>query len=255
MKLITLNVWGGKLFQPLIDFFHQYSAEVDIFCLQEVFDSSVSRIFKEGMHPNLFAEISDVLTNFQGYFAPYLKGRDLERPVDFDIAFGNAIFFRKTINVTSRGVIPIYRKGFDLIKDDYKTIPRNLQYIKFKNDSSHYLLSHFHGVWYPRTKLDTDERIKQSQKIRSFLDKDKKSKKLLCGDFNLLPKTKSMDILEKGMRNLVREFKIKTTRNFLYKGKEKYADYILVSPDVKVINFKVIDAFVSDHLPLFLNFN
>jgi endonuclease/exonuclease/phosphatase family metal-dependent hydrolase len=76
----------------------------------------------------------------------------------------------------------------------------------------------------------------------------------LCGDFNLQPETKSLAILEKGMRNLIKEFNIDTTRNYLYDHKEKYADYFLVSPEVKILSFKVIDTLVSDHLPLVLEF-
>ena len=39
MKLITLNVWGGKVFEPLMDFFKKRAGDTDIFCLQEVFDN------------------------------------------------------------------------------------------------------------------------------------------------------------------------------------------------------------------------
>ena len=36
MKLVTLNIWGGHLYEPLLDFF-EHNREVDIFCLQEVY--------------------------------------------------------------------------------------------------------------------------------------------------------------------------------------------------------------------------
>ncbi len=57
------------------------------------------------------------------------------------------------------------------------------------------------------------------------------------------------------MRNLVKEFGVKSTRSKLYTKPVKFADYILVSNDVKVNKFDVINMEVSDHLPLFLDFD
>ena len=37
MKLITLNTWGGKLLNPLLEFVRKYSQDVDIFCFQEMY--------------------------------------------------------------------------------------------------------------------------------------------------------------------------------------------------------------------------
>ena len=39
MKLITLNIWGGKVFEPLMEFFRKHAEDTDIFCLQEVFNN------------------------------------------------------------------------------------------------------------------------------------------------------------------------------------------------------------------------
>ena len=38
MKIITLNLWGGKIYDKLIEFLKS-KQDVDIFCFQEVFDS------------------------------------------------------------------------------------------------------------------------------------------------------------------------------------------------------------------------
>ncbi len=79
-------------------------------------------------------------------------------------------------------------------------------------------------------------------------------RKILCGDFNLRPDTKSMSILERELKNLIKDYKITSTRSKLYTKEEKYADYILTSHDLKLINFKILDEVVSDHLPLLLEF-
>ncbi len=56
------------------------------------------------------------------------------------------------------------------------------------------------------------------------------------------------------MRNLVKEYRVTSTRSQLYKKPDKFADYILVSPEVIVEDFKVLEEEMSDHLPLLLTF-
>jgi len=255
MKIVSLNTWGGKLFDPLINFIKDYSKEVDIFCFQEVYNSPVIQELSRGMRSNLFLEMTKVLSDFNGFFVPTLKQHDVEGDVNFDLDNGLALFVKKSIQVKTHGDIFVYRnRGDKLINDDYKTIPRNLQFITFDQNEEKYLLCHFHGIWYPKTKLDTAERLEQSKKIKKFLNSFS-GKKILCGDFNLLPDTKSMHILEEGMKNLIKDFNIPTTRNKFYEREEKHADYILVSENIKIIDFKIPDVTVSDHLPLLLEFS
>jgi len=78
--------------------------------------------------------------------------------------------------------------------------------------------------------------------------------KILCGDFNLNPNTQSVSILDRGMKNLIKNFKITSTRSSLYKKDEKFADYMIVSNGINIVNFKVKEDLVSDHLPLYLEF-
>lgn len=254
MKLITLNIWGGKLFQPFLEFIKEYSDSVDVFCFQEIYRSPTDKVIGREMHSNIYGEIGKILTNHQGYFATHLVGYDLNGKVNFPLEDGLAIFISKEIQVNECKDIFIYRSGFELLNDDVKTIPRNLQYVSFSFNKNDYLVSHFHGIWYPKTKVDTKDRIKQSQIINGFLS-SKKERKILCGDFNLLPNTQSMKMLENGMKNLIKEYNIPTTRNKHYKREEKHADYILTSLDVNIKNFKVLNIEASDHLPLLLQFD
>lgn len=253
MKLVSLNTWGGKLLDPLLKFIGDYSNTTDIFCFQEVYRAPFDKIIAREMHSNIYGKMVQVLTKHQGYFALHLKETDLGGRIDFPLEYGLAIFINKRIKVNECKDIFIYREGFKLLNNDIATVPRNLQYISFIVNKKNYLVGSFHGIWYPKTKVDTEDRIKQSQKIKDFLSK-RNEVKILCGDFNLLPNTQSMKNLEVGMRNLITEYKIPTTRNKYYGGEEKHADYILVSPDVRVKQFRVIDITVSDHLPLMLEF-
>lgn len=252
MKLLSLNIWGGKLKDQLLTFISAHQ-EIDVFCFQEVYSSSAGKIISREMHSDIFEQITSALKDHIGYFAPHLKNHDLEGKVDHNLETGLAVFVKKSLSIKERGDIFIHRSGHALLDDNYETIPRNLQYVVVTDNNANYLIGHFHGVWYPKTKLDTEDRIEQSKKIRGFLAK-RKEKIILCGDFNLLPNTQSLSILEENMRNLIKEFNISTTRNLHYKRGEKYADYILISPEVSIRDFRLLEDEVSDHLPLYLEF-
>ncbi|MFA9289170.1 MAG: endonuclease/exonuclease/phosphatase family protein [Weeksellaceae bacterium] len=254
MKLITLNTWGGTLLDQLLSFLKEQSTTTDIFCLQEIYNSNEKRKIGREMQSDLFEQITEVLPDFEAHFKPQLKGYDLEGKVDFDLSAGIALFIKKGIEIKTTDDIWIHREGHDLINEDNATVARNLQYVDFVYEGQHYTVAHFHGVWYPKTKLDNDERLEQSRKIKEFLD-TKTGKKILCGDFNLLPTTESMKILEAGNRNLITEYNIESTRTEHYKREEKHADYILVSPEVNVIDFGLVEEVVSDHYPLMLKFD
>jgi endonuclease/exonuclease/phosphatase family metal-dependent hydrolase len=80
------------------------------------------------------------------------------------------------------------------------------------------------------------------------------NKKILCGDFNLMPDTQSLQIIAEGMNNLIATYKITSTRTNYYPKEEKFADYIFTSPDIKVNQFAVLRDEVSDHAPLMIDF-
>ena len=85
--------------------------------------------------------------------------------------------------------------------------PRNLQYIHFLKDDKEYTIANVHALWNGMGKTDTEERLQQSIVIKNYMD-SAKGLKVLCGDFNLLPDTKSISILEEGMRNLIKNTRL-----------------------------------------------
>lgn len=131
---------------------------------------------------------------------------------------------------------------------------RDLQRVEFSHLGKTYTILNFHGMWTGKGKEDTNKRIEQSEKIRKIFN-EAKGAKILCGDFNLKPDTKSIDILSDGNRNLIREYNITSTRSVLYTKPTKFADYIIISSEIEVKNFKVLQDQISDHLPLFLEFS
>jgi endonuclease/exonuclease/phosphatase family metal-dependent hydrolase len=102
------------------------------------------------------------------------------------------------------------------------------------------------------------DRLAQSRRIKEFLDQQSGAK-ILCGDFNLAQETKSMRVLDDGMRNLINEYGIASTRSSVhyrnYATETHFADYVLVSSGVMIHNFQVPNVHISDHLPMILEFD
>ena len=80
---------------------------------------------------------------------------------------------------------------------------------------------------------------------------------IIVGDFNLNPQSKSIEILNKKLTNLIEKYNIKSTRPTVKDGLDvggRVDDYIFVNDKIKVNNFEVKQIDVSDHYPLILDF-
>ncbi len=250
MKLICLNIWAGKIHDPLLNFLEKHS-DIDIFCFQEVFDSETKEISKDGFYTNIYSEIQAVLKNHDGYFGSMLKGLGGFDPMyfpDYDIDFGLAIFVKKSLIVKNSGN-EIVHKGNKKLENLRIDCPRGLQYVVLNNTA----IFNFHGIaTWPKTE-DTEPRLMQSSNIRKVLDSFS-CRKLICGDFNLAPDTMSMNIIERGMKNLIKDYGIKSTRSRLFDRAYGFSDYVLVSKDIRINSLNVPDVAVSDHLPIIVDF-
>ncbi len=132
---------------------------------------------------------------------------------------------------------------------------RNIQYIKIGESHTPLTVINFHGLWNGEGKGDSEDRILQSQNIVDFL-KEQTGDVILCGDFNLTPDTKSLQMIEGfGLRNLITEYSVTSTPTSYYTKPEKFADYMLVSKGIQVVNFEVLPEEVSDHAALLLEIN
>jgi exonuclease III len=253
MKLITLNLWGGIVYEPLIEFIKKHSSDTDIFCFQEMLfgDKPEFTTLDKG-RVNLFSEISSVLIDFN----PYKNISNSDHFQKEKVAFkgGQAIFVRKNINVKDNGGFVCYDKVPEKTTEGGK-LTGNLQWIAIELEKGELTITNLHGLWQKGTsKVDTPDRFVQSEKIKNFMD-NRDGKKILCGDFNLIPTGQSIEMLEVGMKNLVKEYNVQSTRSDFYDGVQKFADYILTSPEIEVKSFGVLQDQVSDHLPLSLEFD
>jgi endonuclease/exonuclease/phosphatase family metal-dependent hydrolase len=106
-----------------------------------------------------------------------------------------------------------------------------------------------HGAWQPKSKKqDTPERLIQSRILRN-LSKGKEHKTVLIGDFNLMPDTESVRLLEKKYTNLIIKYGIKSTRTAVYDDVSlPFADYAFAGSDLEVSDFQVhLEPIFSDH--------
>jgi endonuclease/exonuclease/phosphatase family metal-dependent hydrolase len=249
MKLISLNIWGGQVLNPLKTFISLHK-DTDIFCFQEVYKTENPKDFVKvimnapNSQSDIYYQIQDILTSHNGYFAATQN------------TYGLSIFIKKTIQVSNVGDVFVYKWKDAMINNDPATEGKNLEYVEFNKNNKDFMVCSFHGLWTGKDKKDSEDRILQSENVKKFLD-SKKAAKIIVGDFNLNPDTKSVSILEQNMKNLIKEYKITSTRSRLYDRFElgdRHANYAFVSNGVKVLDFKALQDEVSDHLPLYLEF-
>jgi endonuclease/exonuclease/phosphatase family metal-dependent hydrolase len=239
MKLITLNIWGGHVRAPLLDFIASHQ-DIDIFCLQEVYHNAPKKISDEDrfVSLNIFSELQALLPGHRAFFRPAVEN-----------CYGIGMLIKKEIDVLEEGEIAIFENPH--YRGIGPTHSRNLQWVKCRIQGQVHSIMNVHGLWNGKGKKDSPERILQSQRIREFMDTIP-SPKILCGDFNLRPDTESVKILEQGMENLIKTYRVNSTRTSLYPKEEKFADYIFTSPEIRVDHFEVMKDEVSDHCPLLL---
>ena len=255
LKLVTLNCWGGSAADQLIPFFAEKGKEIDIFCLQEMFDCPQSVL--SARHPDrkelrgdIFKRVCDALPEHEGSLAYFDDDRHRMAP---------ALFVRRGVEVKTIEDFVVYRPERPVETGNAVISSRKLQYITFAFRGHDFTVANFHGLWVNGPKTDTPERLEHAREVRAFLD-SLQGKKILCGDFNLLPETESLAIMRGDMRDLVKESGVGSTRTPLYRhyqnpAEPNFADYILASRDVEVHDFSVLPDVVSDHAPLQVTFS
>lgn len=240
-KLVSLNIWGGHLRQPLLEFIKSNQG-VDIFCLQEVYHNAQHKISEDDKEVtlNIFSEMHEYLPEHNAYFLPVVAG-----------FYGIGMFVRKDIKVISHGEVSIHENP--TYKGRGPTHGRSLQWVECEVGGNKFYVINVHGLWNGKGKSDSPARVLQSKKVRQFMD-SLEHPIVLCGDFNLKPDTQSMRILEAGMNNMITLYNVSSTRTSYYPKAERFADYIITSPEIKVNAFTVMPDEVSDHAPLLLDF-
>lgn len=265
MRIVSLNAWGGLLHEPLMRYL--VSIDADVLCLQEVGQTPGSQAdwltyrdhgVELQQRVNLFEELKAALPAHDGTFLPFARGDlfDGDRPIVSE--FGLATFVRKTHPVIAQAA------GFvhgEFTADGWGEHPRsrNAHCIRlFDYDRGCPItIAQMHGLRDIAGKGDTPARRHQANALVDIIQqvKHEGDRLVVCGDFNLLPGSETFDILGTlGLTDLVTSRGHDDTRTSHYKKQPRFADYMLVTPNVEVINFDpVAEPEVSDHRALLLD--
>jgi len=220
MKLISLNTWGGRVSEPFIAFIKERASDTDIFCFQEVLTGGSGKTSREEMK-DCYEQIGKTLANHAGYFPGYGEGgyySESSKGMDFD--YGVACFAKKDLEQSLIGSVALY--DLETKWGDYDGGFAAGASLAVK--VSGHAIVNVHGLWQGSMKKDSEARFEQSRRILDLANKGT-GKKIICGDFNLEPDTKSIGMIE-GLptRNLIKEYGIKSTRSSHYKKELKFAD-------------------------------
>jgi endonuclease/exonuclease/phosphatase family metal-dependent hydrolase len=218
----------AEIHDPLKEYISEHAASTDIFCFQE-------------SSPALVALCNELLPNYTHTTA--------EKHRSEHDSFDQLTLTRPGIQIleTKEVIAEQPFSGLGL-------------YTKVQLETETYHLLNVHGVAQPGDKLDNPVRLEQTDGILKFMDA-LDGKKIIGGDFNLLPVTDSVKRFAiNGYCDLISEFGITTTRNKIawgqHPGNEQYfADYIFTKSLTETISLHVPQIEVSDHLPLELVLN
>jgi endonuclease/exonuclease/phosphatase family metal-dependent hydrolase len=108
-----------------------------------------------------------------------------------------------------------------------------------------------HGFWQGGIKEDTEAKLEQSRMVMELANSFD-GKKIICGDFNLLPNTKSIKMFRDNYQDLIEMYDVRDTRGALYMKELRYSDYAFIDKSLSMTAFSVPTVGVSDHLPLII---
>lgn len=261
MKLININV-GIKIdnSKKIGDFLKSYNA--DIIALQEVVRHLDDSVFDEYQSKS---KIENILENTYPYtfFGPlwvsdaFRKNGQIHRDFGGLIEQGNEILSKYLIEDAEN---LHYYKTYTYARDwtNWQTEDHGRALVRTELSINGQILQvlNLHGIWTSDKKGD-QRTVKECEfVVATALKKDLPT--IITGDFNLFPETESIQIINKNFTNLIDKFGIKTTRPDFKDNIDvgnNVVDYIFVNSKIKVNDFGVIHTDISDHLPLYLDFD
>jgi endonuclease/exonuclease/phosphatase family metal-dependent hydrolase len=241
IKILQLNVWGGKLGKQIVDLLNREKA--DVACLQEPIE------FPGGLSI-LFEDLDEIKqkTGYQYcFFNPQFGYKFMNREARSGMAILSNLPFIETNAIFTRLE---YVSNFDILDMDYNV--RSLQHVVVEKEGKRVHILNHHGHHVPDHKNGNEETNRQCKMIVDYIQKLNGSV-VLCGDFNLSPNSESLEQINKVLVNHVNHHEILTTRTPLT-HKTEVCDYIFTSSDIEVKNFQVLDDIASDHKAITIEF-
>lgn len=267
MRLICLNGWGGKLHDELVSYLT--ASAPDILCLQEVIHTPAATqewlTYRDHgidlpQRANFLRDVAEALPDHLAIFCPAAQGDLFHGEISYPSQWGLATFVRKSIAIVAQA------QGFvhgAFSADGYGDHPRSrtghaIRVFNFVAGQPA-VIAHMHGLRDLDGKHDNPARLAQAKRLVQLVKniREEGDRVIVCGDFNVLPDSETFAVLkELDLVELVTTRGFTDTRTSHYAKQNRYADYMLVNPAVKVDHFNVVrQPEVSDHCPLLLEFS
>ncbi|MGU3438249.1 endonuclease/exonuclease/phosphatase family protein [Actinomycetes bacterium M1A6_2h] len=263
MRLVSVNAWGGAMFDQLVPWLK--AVDADVICLQEVTRTprrSGWATFADGERTlpqrlNLFEDVTSALPGYTPYFVandagPVTDGDGVRLRQDFGIA----TWVRDDVPVVGLDARFVHSQFVDYTDWDVEDRPRSALAVTVRDREGNKTVSviQLHGLRDPAGKHDTPARAEQARKLGSIVEQviTTSDVVVLCGDLNLLPTSDTFEVLrECGLIDLVGNA---DTRASSYTKPVRHASYLVVSSEVAVRNFEIVsEPEVSDHRALMLD--
>lgn len=226
MKIIFYNLNDGRNDKEgVLKYILDNKDSTDVFCLQE-------------MGHRISNEVTEVLSDFTLFYK--------SKTVTEDDIFYQATFINKKCNLLDTQEVLVEHPKIGMGT-----------YTKISIKDKVFNLINFHGLSRPGDKLDTSERLAQTNGIIDFCS-NLEGPTIIGGDFNYNNDIESVKLFEKsGYIDLIKKHNITNTRNEnVWKkypdSKLYYSDFIFTTPDVNVLSLEVPYNEYSDHLPMIL---
>jgi endonuclease/exonuclease/phosphatase family metal-dependent hydrolase len=263
VRIISLNAWGGAMFDELRRWLPECGA--DVLALQEVsrthtLDGWTSFQDAERRLPqraDLFRDVAQLLPGHQASFVTSDTG-----PVADDHGnvyrqdFGLAMFVGGEWPVVGQVAGHVHGSFVEHEQWPLDDRPRVAQGMRMVDRARGRMASvvHLHGLRDPRGKHDTAARRQQAANLIRMVEQLRATGDLtvVCGDLNLLPDSETFRTLaELGLVDLVGTADTRTSR---YAKPVRHASYLLVSDVDAVVSFEILEnPEVSDHRALVLD--
>ncbi|MBB5534853.1 endonuclease/exonuclease/phosphatase family protein [Rhizobium giardinii] len=264
LRIVSLNAWGGRVYAPLMRYL--VDVDADVICLQEVVrtpaTTSAWLVYRDHdvelpQRANLFDEIRAALPSHDAFFCPTARGTLFDGNEEIPSEFGLATFVRRSLAVIGQASDFVHG---EFSPDGWGPHPRarNAHCVRLFSyeDGFPVTIVQMHGLRDLSGKGDTPARERQTEAlIEVILNLWRGDERLVvCGDFNVRPESGMFGALaDLGLADLVTARGHTDTRTSYYEKPGRFADYMLVTPDVEVVGFDVVaQPEVSDHRALLL---
>jgi endonuclease/exonuclease/phosphatase family metal-dependent hydrolase len=262
MRVLSLNAWGGAVFDELAAWLPSVGA--DVICLQEVTRTrsltdwttfqDTERTLPQ--RANLFDDISELLPNHRAHFVASDAGPVTDAGGNVHRQeFGLATFVIEPVRTLDEQSTFVHGSFVEHQAWAIADRPRAIHAVRVLDAAATTptVIAHLHGLRDPGGKGDTPARAQQANAIAAFIDDVRSAgdTAVFCGDLNLLPDSGTFAVMaEIGMVDLVGTA---STRTSLYPKPLEHANYLLVSDPARVKSFEIIRTpEVSDHCALLL---